>query len=242
MRRWLIGLLALTILVLGVSTAAAANNKYTVKRGDALETIARHHHTSVTALKKLNRLNGDFLREGMTLLIPVPDPGPRKPALAVPTPEAQSGSNVQPVQVTAAAPNQATEPSRGLSLSLGRKLVGLALTMQDRPYRTGGSGSSGFDCSGFVRWVYARFGYSLPHHSTAMIHIGRPVERSRLLPGDILLFRTNGARQVNHVGIYIGDGTFVHASSAKHKVVITNLAYYSKYNPLCGGRRLLPEP
>jgi cell wall-associated NlpC family hydrolase len=86
-------------------------------------------------------------------------------------------------------------------------------------YRYGGSSpSTGFDCSGFVRFVYAHFGVSLPHSSYAQIGLGRRVARAALRPGDLVFFDGAG-----HVGIYVGHDAFIHAPHTGTVVQISSL-------------------
>jgi cell wall-associated NlpC family hydrolase len=104
-------------------------------------------------------------------------------------------------------------------------------------YCYGGSGSRGFDCSGFTSYIYRPHGISLPHNSAAQYRVGKPVSRSELRPGDLVFFRTRGNR-ISHVGIYIGNGKFVHASSARGRVRIDTLTsgyYHQRY---VGARRI----
>jgi cell wall-associated NlpC family hydrolase len=87
------------------------------------------------------------------------------------------------------------------------------------PYRYGGSSTSGFDCSGFTRWVFSNHGAALPHSSLEQFHLAkrdgnrRVWKRSRLKVGDLVFHKTTSAR-VGHVGIYIGNGKFVSATSS----------------------------
>ena len=87
------------------------------------------------------------------------------------------------------------------------RAVKLALEAVGTPYRWGGeSPSTGFDCSGLVRWAYGRVGVDLPHNSYALYGEGRRVPESSMEPGDILFFEGLG-----HVGLYLGRGRMVHA-------------------------------
>jgi len=113
------------------------------------------------------------------------------------------------------------------SSSTGKKIVEFAKTLLGVKYRYGGtSPSSGFDCSGFVYYVYKQFGITLERSSINQSKKGTKIDKADLVPGDLVFFDTNGGRNaVNHVGIYIGDGKFIHSSSgsSKRKVVISSL-------------------
>jgi Cell wall-associated hydrolases (invasion-associated proteins) len=107
-------------------------------------------------------------------------------------------------------------------------------------YRYGGSSPSrGFDCSGFVYYLLRRHGISAPHSAAELFRMGKPVSRSELKPGDLVFFRNTARRRgITHVGIYIGDGKFIHASSGRGCVTITSLSdpYYAAR--FAGARRL----
>ncbi len=95
----------------------------------------------------------------------------------------------------------------------------------------GSSPKQGFDCSGFVKYVYSQNGISLTRSSSEQAAQGKKISKSDLKAGDLVFFDTNGGRNnINHVGIYVGDGKFIHASSPKYDVTITSLsdAYYAK--------------
>jgi len=80
------------------------------------------------------------------------------------------------------------------------------------PYRLGGASPSGFDCSGFVRFVFRAFGVQLNRSSVTQATQGDRVAPGEIQPGDLLFFRIRGNR-IGHVGIYLGGGQFIHASS-----------------------------
>ncbi len=107
------------------------------------------------------------------------------------------------------------------------------------PYRYGGSTSSGTDCSGFTMTVFARFGVKLPHTASGQFKMGKSVSREALKIGDLVFFKTQGSKEVNHVGIYLWDGKMVHASSTDGVIVVPftgNIYYEHRY---AGARRII---
>ena len=100
-------------------------------------------------------------------------------------------------------------------------------------YRYGGSSpSTGFDCGGFVRYVYSNFGVELPMGATSQYNtLSWKVAREELQPGDLIFFRAPGTKNIGHVGIYIGEGRFIHATKPGDVVSIdtVNSGYYNTY-------------
>ena len=115
--------------------------------------------------------------------------------------------------------------------SAGEALVNEAKKYLGVRYVYGGTSPSGFDCSGFVYYVYKQCGYSITRTATAQNSDGSYVSRSELQPGDIIIFYNSAKSAIGHAGIYIGDGQFIHASSGSGKVVITSLSasYYDTH-------------
>jgi peptidoglycan DL-endopeptidase CwlO len=111
-------------------------------------------------------------------------------------------------------------------------VVGIAMRYLGVPYVWGGSTPRGFDCSGFVSYVFAQIGVSLPHSSYSQFGMGAAVSISQLQPGDLVFF--TGA---SHVGIYIGGGQFIHAPHTGDVVKISSLSGYYSSN-FAGGRRI----
>jgi peptidoglycan DL-endopeptidase CwlO len=111
-------------------------------------------------------------------------------------------------------------------------VVGIAMQYLGTPYVYGGSSPSGFDCSGFVMYVYSKVGVSLPHNAAAQYGYGTPVSRSQLQPGDLVFF--NG---LGHNGIYIGGGSFIHSPHTGDVVKISSISgWYS--STWVGAKRL----
>ena len=103
------------------------------------------------------------------------------------------------------------------------------------PYRFGGEGPSGFDCSGFVKYVYGKHNYKLPRAADLQYKVGKKVERSQLRPGDLVFFSTY-APGASHVGIYYGSSKFIHASSSRGVMISRLDDAYWKPRYLSGRR------
>ncbi|RDS84740.1 NlpC/P60 family protein [Dyella monticola] len=121
-------------------------------------------------------------------------------------------------------------------------LIGLAMQLRHVRYVRGGRDpSTGFDCSGFVRYVFERaLGLQLPSNSASQYLIGHIVHRSDMQPGDLVFFRTAGRRghgRVSHVGIYLSEGRFIHSPRRGESVRVDNLddSYWAKR--FAGARR-----
>jgi len=129
------------------------------------------------------------------------------------------------------------------SQDLRDMLIGLAMQLRHVRYVRGGRDpSTGFDCSGFVRYVFERaLGLELPTNSASQYLIGHVVNRNEMKPGDLVFFRTaagrHGRGRISHVGIYLSDGRFIHSPRRGESVRVDNLAdsYWSKR--FAGARR-----
>ena len=112
--------------------------------------------------------------------------------------------------------------------------VGIAMQYLGIPYKWGGaSPETGFDCSGFTMYVFAKLGVSLPHHAATQYTMGTPVSKAELQPGDLVFF--NG---LGHMGMYIGGGQFIHSPRTGDVVKISNLSDSWYARTWVGARRL----
>ena len=114
------------------------------------------------------------------------------------------------------------------------RIVTIALQYVGSPYARGGASPAGFDCSGFVMYVYGRAGLSLPHSAVKQYRLGSAASRAELKPGDIVFFD-----HLRHSGIYIGDGKFVHASKSGDFVKVSRLDEAWFRSRWAGARRFL---
>jgi cell wall-associated NlpC family hydrolase len=128
--------------------------------------------------------------------------------------------------------------SRGKSVSIS--IVDFAKRLVGVDYVWGGTSPKGFDCSGFVKYVFANFGVTLNRVSAEQAKQGSKVKKSDLIPGDIVFFDTNGGHnRINHVGMYIGGGRFIQASSEYSNVVISDMTEGFYANTYMTARRVL---
>jgi len=137
------------------------------------------------------------------------------------------------VSLTAEAPASADSAAGTASSASPRRLLAdFALKLRNIAYVRGGRElTTGFDCSGFVRYVFQQsLGLDLPPNSTSQFEAGNQVDRDALKMGDLVFFRTHGGRRVSHVGIYLDNGLFIHSPSRGKRVRIDHLdgSYWAK--------------
>ena len=132
-----------------------------------------------------------------------------------------------------------TEPATSTSSALGEQIVALAKQYLGTPYVLGGNGPSSFDCSGFTKYIYAQFGYTLNRTATDQLQNGVSVSRDELQPGDLVFFKYNTSKPVSHVGIYICNGEFIHASTNRYMVQIDQMNTGHYANVFVYARRIL---
>lgn len=128
-------------------------------------------------------------------------------------------------------------------MSLGEDVADIARQHIGIRYRSGGaSPKSGFDCSGFVYWVFSKYGVTVPRDSVRQSRAGHAVDREDLLPGDIIIFRIANTPNGRHSAIYLGDGRFIHSPSAGSSVRIEKLSasYWNRH--YLTARRVLEAP
>lgn len=146
----------------------------------------------------------------------------------------------KPYENTGTASSSSSSGSSSTYVSTGSKIAATAQKYVGYPYVWGGTSPSGFDCSGFVQYIYKLYGYSINRTCPAQLSNGYSVSKANLQPGDIVFFSNTytSDASVTHVGIYIGSGKFVHAANSRYGVIVSDLSesyYASRY---AGARRI----
>ena len=147
-------------------------------------------------------------------------------AIAAPSSDVAKPHSVRPIfgdlaELDPGTTLKSEAPKPGVSDRI-QNVLAKTLTLLGTPYRWGGESTEGFDCSGLVGYVYRTvLGMDLPRVSRQMVNSGEAVERAKLAPGDLVFFGLRG--RVNHVGIYVGEGRFVHAPSRGKDVRVDSL-------------------
>ena len=134
-----------------------------------------------------------------------------------------------------------TEPdaTETASSDLGAQIVAYAEEYLGTPYVLGGNGPNQFDCSGFTKYVYSHFGYTLNRTATDQLQNGVSVSKDELQPGDLVFFKYRTSKPVSHVGIYIGNGEFIHASTNRYVVQIDQMESGHYANVYVYARRII---
>jgi cell wall-associated NlpC family hydrolase len=135
-----------------------------------------------------------------------------------------------------------TNSASAVSYSSNANIAGvqeLAMSLLGTKYVYAGASTKGFDCSGFTYYLAKSVSVDLPHGATGQYKYGTKIAKSDLLPGDFVFFSSLETKGIAHVGMYLGDGVFIHSSSAAKKVKLNNLSdqYYDQH--WYGARRIL---
>ena len=201
-----------------VHKPANESDPYIVKSGDTLSELSMRTGVSVEEIKQLNHLQSNRLQIGQKLLL-------KKVASRLDN-EEEMGDGDQGVEAPTANGEEEAKIPESLekwgSPEERNLFVRVAKTFLGVPYRLGGATMRGIDCSAFVKKVYEIFGVALPRTAREQSCVGRAIEKDELEEGDLVFFQTQRARRT-HVGIYIGNGEFVHASSWNKQVKVDHL-------------------
>ncbi|MCX7817013.1 MAG: LysM peptidoglycan-binding domain-containing protein [Syntrophales bacterium] len=216
---------------------------YTVKKGDTLSSISKKTGCSIVELKKWNNLFSNRLKVGQRIVIAANAKGSpmseekikenRSFALTEDEDLLDDELDDEDLDTEEEVKNEQHEYSilgKWRNPEERSLLVKVAKAFLGTPYRLGGNSVRGLDCSAFVKKIYELFDVQLPRSAKEQAFTGMPVNRNDLQEGDLIFFHTR--RKYGHVGIYIGNGKFIHAASGKRfrQVKIDSLdePYYSK--------------
>ena len=193
---------------ISVNLKETGNTFYTIKEGDTIASVASDHHITIKKLRKTNALSSKQVLTAGSKL--------KIPDQSIPLSQILALIN-----------------SAGPTLKEARKHLG-------KKYVWAANGPKTFDCSGFTCYVSKKNGVRLPRTSVRQAEVGKKVTRAQLKAGDLIFFDTSKERKgiVNHVGIYIGSGNFIHASSGANKVVISSLNQSFYKQRFMWGRRI----
>ena len=201
---------------------------YVVRKGDSLYSISRRVGLSIEEVKRMNRLHSVALKAGQVINLPktgLRDEGEEAEELGgsdESTIERLAEGNVEKQEVAEPLGKWNNPEERNLFIRVAKTFLGA-------PYRLGGSTLKGIDCSAFVKKIYEVFNTHLPRTVREQFQIGKKVEKGELEEGDLVFFKTRRSNN-GHVGIYIGNNEFVHASTRNKEVKVDNLdtPYFSK--------------
>jgi peptidoglycan endopeptidase LytE len=201
-------------------------DSYIVERGDSLSSISKKVGVSIEDIKKMNGLHTSTLKIGQVLLLPGDEN--RLDEEAEGTGDGEKIAGVSEVEGEKGEPVAATPLGKWNNSEERNLLVRVVKTFLGVPYKLGGSTLRGIDCSAFVKKIYEIFNIELPRTTREQFSVGKKVEKDQLEEGDLVFFKRRG--NSTHVGIYIGDNQFVHASSSNREVKIDYLdtPYYNK--------------
>lgn len=214
---------------------------HVVQPGDTLYSLARKYGLSLDALKAANELPQDgTISVGQSLRIPTPGGSVVTRVAPTPTTVAAAGPQL-PVAVTASVPDNEA-PSLPIPLQGVNSWRDAAMSLIGTPYVYGGNTRKGIDCSAFVLQVFTPMGIKLPRVSADQARVGTPVNVGSLQAGDLVFFDTAGGGRVTHVGIYLGNDSFINANSYRGQVTVDRMLSDKYWAPrYLGARRVLPD-
>ncbi|RUL54164.1 C40 family peptidase [Lysinibacillus antri] len=213
------------IKVVSVTTQQSATeskiSQYQVEKGDTLTKIANKFSINVAELKKLNNLASDKIFVGQTLRIDknvqeVGEPVKEFSSDVVKETDQQIDKQLLKEKPVLAAPSVVGQASYAKVISLASELMGI-------PYQYGGNTPEGFDCSGFVRYVFSNAGVDIARKSSKDYFLNDTTLVETPVAGDVVFFKDTYIAGISHMGIYLGDGAFIHAGT--NGVELSKLEY-----------------
>jgi peptidoglycan endopeptidase LytE len=209
-----------------IKKLSGETDSYVVQKGDSLYSISKKVGFSIEEIEKMNSLRPSPLKIGQILLFPRDESRLDGEAEELGDGEEMAGSSQ--AEGEKGGPVASTPLGKWNNPEERNLFVRVVRTFLGVPYKLGGSTLRGLDCSAFVKKIYEIFNIQLPRTTREQFSVGKKVEKDQLEEGDLVFFRRRG--NSSHVGIYVGDNQFIHASSYTREVKIDYLdtPYYSK--------------
>jgi peptidoglycan DL-endopeptidase CwlO len=229
-RRVWVGSVALSGVLLLSSLPGVLSPVKAAEQSTSLDSLLRRSPSQFTAIKARNKLI-------VSAAVPVNQDKLTQVVAEVKKPEiiaekktetnvaAKPASTAKTPQKPTPVASETSQVSRG-GTSKGSEIIKNAQSLLGVPYLFGGTTRKGFDCSGFVQYVYKGSGISLPRDSFSQFKVGNAVKKDELQPGDLVFFTTY-SKGASHVGIYIGGGQFIHAADSGVQITSLSNSYYS---------------
>ena len=221
--------------------------KYMVEDGDSIEELSKRFNVPIDSIKRANRITDNTVKAGEILIIP-DSKYEKECAIQVGTMAGETrrqdfnipnALNRKSLDEKVDYYEQKRHTNNNFNLITNR-IINTALMFLGVPYKFGGnSPSTGLDCSAYVKKVFGILNIELPRTARDIYHVGRYVKKSQLATGDLVFFRTY-ARYPSHVGIYLGDNKFIHASSRSKMVTIDDLDFNYYKKRYIGAKRIEP--
>ena len=189
-------------------SSAATATTYTVKSGDTLSKIARTYSMTVSQIKSLNDLTSDLIYVGQKLKI------------------SKEASDLPSVSIPSSGSSSAQETIGNSAFT--SKLISISKSLIGTKYVWGGTTPKGFDCSGFIHYVFNKAGHTMPRY-TAEGYYNRSYYVDSPKPGDLIFFSGTYKKGISHLGIYLGNNQFIHADNSGVRITSTNNSYYKKH-------------
>ena len=220
------------------SATTAKVNTYVVVKGDNLTKIASKNNTTVAKIKQWNGLTSDKIYMDQTLIIRKEELASAGPVVSLSGANSLGGtagdsSTVAPspgisnadqeIAAQLAKEKKIQTPPSMASLEKYTSVISLANSLLGTPYVYGGNSVNGFDCSGFVNYVYSNAGFSITRKSSLDYFMNDTTIVATPVPGDVVFFKNTYISTISHMGVYIGDNKFIHAGSTG--VEVSDLSY-----------------